>query len=784
MRRYRQERPRVVDQEDAPLRTLADEIRAWVKEPERATAPSGWVAGVYGGRGTGKTSLLFTLLRLLRDEADSAASRGKQPCCALPKPHDRKNDELKTEEIRELALFAPADAGKDDDLLFLLLEHLKKYPRWEEGLKGFQGAWTAQVKKQDSDRFFQLAQETSTSAKQLPQELVDLHAKIAATTSEIREGFKEIIRHLNAGDQRLVLLVDDLDLQPHRALELLELLHLHLNHPGVVVIIAADRDLLVRSITQELRKRGIDRADIADALLAKYVPYQWTLPVPGEGERLSVAWGDDAESEAELPDWWSERAVEQYRLYWREETAERRLAPQDSSALAEHMLAPVLPRTYRGLKAFHNRLLSLRAGPTTPSTPSSAPLVATDWTGLGVADDFIPPLISMAVAVDVRFPELGLVSALRETPSMMAQVRQRMHPDQQDERDKEAEGRLQQTRSEGRIVADALDRIAEAIERGVRAKEGASAELPVLDRLTSPYLDGRRLGEAREVMRQFATKWVDLIRHSAPTPVSKERFLTLSMMTDALALVESLWRGRYDEDSVNHWHIDLRPLVSTGRGTPQELRAAREEALRILRERGILGFEGRVELHLKAKLAFTLWLGWELRYLNPVIAYNVHGDERVPFEGPAEPIRFEDTGIYWFLDPEPSQVSSEPSSEAIVLVDLTGKSTPAQLADFRREGAAAPVQVPAAHRYRLLFETGRRVEPGFLLGILRDVIELLGQLRRHGVEHIHLAFAGPDVVAFFLGQNLNALGRISLYEFYTDHYEYVFDLEEPSPAPA
>ncbi|MCC6553014.1 MAG: SAVED domain-containing protein, partial [Polyangiaceae bacterium] len=111
-------------------------------------------------------------------------------------------------------------------------------------------------------------------------------------------------------------------------------------------------------------------------------------------------------------------------------------------------------------------------------------------------------------------------------------------------------------------------------------------------------------------------------------------------------------------------------------------------------------------------------------------------------------------------------------------------SLPTHLEQVLPEGGAAPVLVPAAHRYRLLFETGRRVEPEDLDGILRDVVELLGQLRRHGVEHIHLAFAGPDVVAFFLGQSLNALGRISLYEFYTDHYEFVFDLEERSAAPA
>ncbi|MCC6552089.1 MAG: hypothetical protein IT372_03580, partial [Polyangiaceae bacterium] len=664
--RHRQERPRAVEEDRAPIRRLAQEIADWVLEPERAAG--GWVVGVYGGRGTGKTSLLFTLLDILRKREEASNSPGKTSPCVLPARSDQKVDEHRSEEVRELALFAPADAGHDDDLLFLLLEHLKKYPGSGK-CSGFQEVWTAQVKKQDSDRFFKLAEEMSPSDKQLPQDFVRIHGEIAETTAKIREGFKVIVSHLKTRDQRLVLLVDDLDLQPHRTLELLELLNLFLNQPGVVVIVAADRDLLVRSIAQALRKRDIDRADIADALLAKYIPYQWTLPIPREAERLNEVWAAEPNPGDELPDWWSERAVALYRAYWPEGTSRHREAPQDPRDLAKQLLAPLLPRTYRGLAAFHNRLRSLRAGPTTALTPAG-------WPGLGVGDDLVAPLISMVVAVDVRFPELDLMSALRETPSMMTDVRLQLQSDRRREPDPEEEdrARLPRSRSEGELVAETLDRIAETIEQGLRGKEGPSAELPVLDRLTPPYLDGRRLGEARKVMRQFAAAWAELIRHSAPAPVGRERFLTISMMIDALALVESLWRGRYDETSVKEWHIDLRPLVSAGRGAPQELRAARTEALRMLRERGILGYEGRVELHLKAKLVFTLWLGWELRYLKPVTAYNVVGDARVVFAGPTEPIRFEDIGFFRLLHPEPPQVSSEPSREAVVLVDLIGKS--------------------------------------------------------------------------------------------------------------
>jgi hypothetical protein len=146
-------------------------------------------------------------------------------------------------------------------------------------------------------------------------------------------------------------------------------------------------------------------------------------------------------------------------------------------------------------------------------------------------------------------------------------------------------------------------------------------------------------------------------------------------------------------------------------------------------------------------------------------------------------MHFEDVGLYERLRAEPQEIAPERSDQAIVLVDLTGKSKPEQLDRFRRGGDK--VDVDPGHRYRLIAPIGWRVEPADLIPVLQDVLELLGRLRRDaGVEHFHLAFAGPDVVAFFLGQQFNALGRISLYEFYTgpERYDFVFDLQEDPAA--
>lgn len=755
--RYREEKPRVIDELDAPLRRLVERVARWIEDPERrALGSRAWVAGIYGGRGTGKTSFLQTLFKVLK-KPDS--SRGTKPQCVLPNVESAAD-----------GIFAPADAGQEDDLLFLLLDHLKHRSPTGSTVKGFDEARLAQVRQKDSARFLQYAQDISPSEKEIPRLLMEVHNDIAGTTSSIKTAFHDILSSLRTADQTLVLLVDDLDLQPHRALELLELVYLFMSHPGVVVLLAADRDLLINSVDRALEHRGLKSGGLANALVTKYVPYQWMLPVPSVSTRLDDLWHQDQSSPPELPRWWSE----EFRVLYRSE--------HDRKALAQTLLGPLLPRSYRGLKTLHNRLLSLRDELSTDEAADSAlaSLVPHHLVEeLQLAREFVAPFMSMVAAIDVRFPELGVLTILRESPSELLKSLDRLGSAPIAKQLRQLDT---MTKSELLVVADAVDRVASSI--GSRHQpDDDDRETAPLDRLRPPYFEARRLGEVKQALFQLAESWKDLRQRAAAAPV-ETRLLAVSMMTDALAMIEPQWIHRFAREDVENWHIDLRPFVAAGKGVPEELRGARREAYSQIKQRRVLGFAGAVELHVKARLSFVLWLGWELRYLRPVTAYNVYGDDRIPFDGPPKPLRFADNDVYWLLEPVPSDLPPARSREAIVLVDLTGRSTADQLGTFFIDRATGEQPSVGDHRYRLLGPLNRRIEPPDIVPIIEDVLELLGRLRRdRGVERFHLAFAGPDVAAFFLGQQLNAIGRVSLYEFYSDHYEYVFDLEEARPAP-
>jgi hypothetical protein len=145
---------------------------------------------------------------------------------------------------------------------------------------------------------------------------------------------------------------------------------------------------------------------------------------------------------------------------------------------------------------------------------------------------------------------------------------------------------------------------------------------------------------------------------------------------------------------------------------------------------------------------------------------------------PAETLTFPDRDVVdrLALSPDIGTAKNE-TGQAVVIVDLLGKSTLAQLELFHaRDGH----KVESPDRYRLIRRSLKRIEPAELVPILSDILELFRRLRvDRGIRRVHLGFAGPEVVAFFLGQQLNAQGvQITLYELYADRYDAVFDLEE------
>lgn len=777
---YRAEEPRVVESGEA-LYGLADRIAGWIADKARLGSEGAWIAGVYGARGSGKTSLLRTVYDILLKRKEDAGAGAEWAPCVLPEGKHQAH-----------ATFTPAATRAHDDILFMLLDHLKGRRRPARPLRGFGSARSAEVRRKDLARFLQYEQEIATSSRDIPRRLIQVHSDVAQTTSRLRRAFAKVLSSLKNDGEIFPILVDDLDLQPQRALELLEIFHLFMNVPGVVVLIAADKDLLLRSIERALKAKehNVDHPGLASALLAKYVPHEWSLPTPSERERVDLLWGKSTVpvEGSELARWWQDdalqglvevRAARLAELQVRREYSAREglnpeaarqdenedPLPENARAMVDSALLPLAPTTYRSVKALHNRLTAWRerleaTHPQGSSVDFRNEVYRYD---LGLNRYLASPFFAMMAGLDVRWPELELLTSLERSPTA-----------------------FKRTLYEVAAMDSTPDAALQGDERRSLRLGERPEDLPVLGALLQgSHVAASDLGEAKRSLRHLARTWRAWQGRGAGV-AGAVRFLVISVNSNALEASKRLWSVGFIADEVRDWHIDLRPLVHGDRPQPKELREARRIARAFLRDqKQISAFPGRLELFASAPSSFLLWLGWMLDREQTITVYNAR--TKKPFDGPAEALPFPDRSKYetaevTFSVPSLSQSVAEfvDPEAAIAIIDLTldHKSTARNLDRFQRDG----VGVACVERCLLTRRSTEPIAQEDLLPILRDVLELVGQLRRdRGVRHLHLALAGPDVVAFFLGRQLKVQGmRISLYELYDDHHEYVFDLEEQS----
>lgn len=376
--------------------------RTGYEERRSVQSNAGWVAGVYGGRGTGKTSFLWTLVDELKQRTERAKQKAGEAPCVMPAIEHAKD-----------ALLIPAATRDHDDLLFLLLKHV-------EQVYGNDGTCRDQ-------RTRGAAQERSKGrgSEEGHEVLHRLHARgrarqrsrrpcrgvqddVATTTKTLRQSFTEILKLLSEprgpGFGVLPLFIDDIDLQPQRALELLEIVHLFLNVPGVVVMTARSRPSApCDSKRPPGARRGAPWARIGPARQVRALSLE-SLRCPA----APSAWrrsgrrnpGTRTTSPRCRPGGRRNR-----RWAWARRPRVRGKRP------AEKMLGDLLPSTFRGLVALHNRLLGLMADwDIKPGAPDLWQALEQRFgVGLAVPARLIGPFVSMAAAVDVRHPELRLM---------------------------------------------------------------------------------------------------------------------------------------------------------------------------------------------------------------------------------------------------------------------------------------------------------------------------------------------------------------------------------------
>lgn len=744
-----EEHPRPIAPDD-PVGKLGTRIVEWICNKQRAQGT--WVAGVWGGRGTGKTSLLLTILCQLREQPLTLA----RELVVLPSSPQKRRDSQNDNNVNvdERALFAPARSRTSDAVLFLLLDYLETRYAKNQADK-FRSALDRirhdESRRYAPERFLDYEKEIATSSEDIPERTAKLLSEIAKATRNTRENFDTLLTCLQGqgeSQKRLLVLIDDIDVQPHRSLELLETIDLFLRRDGVIVLIAADRELMLEGLSRALARRGIRQTGLPGALLAKLVPYGWSLPRPNEKERFNEVWRTRLLPKwRQLPKWWSKEAC----LVLRDEATGAE--PRDVAAA---WLKRSLPSTYRGLVAYHNQLSLWYHRLTAEFSAHErdqalAHVVNERLSAFELHESLAPPFFSTLIALDVKYPELRLLDEAWNDPE------------------------LAQT-AMGRTAGD-LDFL-----------ENDPWFAKLLASLGPPGERSPVRLDAIADLRRLVEFLVELRKRQEQHPIPRW-FVAVSLNADALEWSRQEWEHVFTEDEVRQGHLDLRKFASPTTPSvvsPTQLRKAYNEAIRLVDQQGLRSFRGIVELFTRAKASLLLRLGHELRFLDRVVALNFYQSTYRRFSSPSHSITYGDRGGSFDLllcDPpltERGTAIESDTAEAIVLLDLLGKSSPEQLERFydRDEN---PVRAAEAYCLRML--PGTEVVPEQLEIVLGDVVELFGYLLRYRkVRKVHFGYAGPDVVAFLLGQQLHALGfTLALYEFFSEdggRYRYVFDLEE------
>lgn len=733
---------------DGPRRQLAKQIADWIREQpiesdDTSPAPRGHVAGIYGGRGSGKTSFLYTLLNELASIAEKPAfsATSNEPLLIVPK-HKGRN-----------ALFRPAETRARDGLMMMLVAHLKEAYAAGHGVREDDAERVRaeikhiEVELRDTARILDFLKEVSPSGNKLKDAYADTLFNVATGTGKLRELFSKLLQgltriELGAPKAKLVLLIDDIDLQPKRALELLELLHLFLDLPQVFIVVTADKPLLLQALSDELDRRQGKRSGLAAALLAKYVPYSWNLPIP--------TWEDQDDSLRRcLGPWWNAAALEHLHR-WSEAASP---APKNPIIQEAEALQGVQPRTYRQIKALEN---VLRGWETTWIQSERTHWEEEDrrrfWQALdarynranrerpamGLLSGLVPAFLGLLACVDVQWPDLGVLEALELEPDRLMR---------------------------------ALELLVEPTNQQVPTPE--FLELPILAALhDSSRFSPEQRGRARHALLHLANvlrSWRSLNAEASPG----DHFLFVSFYGDANApqTFRSVWGNVLSDTEAEGAHLDLREYAPDGRPNGQQVQKAVDEAARTWLAR-LRETPGRITLCAEAPLSFLVWLGHLVDHRRPVVAWNAR--DQHPFDVPEKLDPPDRGGIY---DTCSVQWGSEPTRAhcAHVLLDLLGRSSEGDLSAFPPPDEEEPTPPLEC---RLIYLGGSASVLDYADRILLDLLELLSELRSLGVYVLHLGLIMPDVVAFAVGRQLKSRGfTVVLYERMGARYEPSITLE-------
>lgn len=759
----RPERPRL-DLDEPAWNERIDSIRMWIKRITESTEPLPvQVGAIWGPRGSGKTSLLRSLL----SERTSSDTR---PLSALNNLHLPSPDAEAKQDTRQ-----PARSNNDDDRFFQpdlidddkaedLFAHLLTFIRRNYGplreAKGLESCLKILAEQSFRERFLNYDKDIATSSDDLLERLYERLRDQSTFSQSLRKRLHEAIAtpvraHSDSRPSRswYLLLIDDIDLVPHRGPELLSLIHTYLRDLPFIVILAADREQLVAHTAVHLaRRHGREDRSLALQTLAKQIPYEWPVPQPTSSAALDDFY-DRAKRTDMLPgeplgptiEAALKRASTILQAGWIRYQAQR---AQDSEpdtvspwgTRPEEYPRQFIPRNWRAINRAYNRLATRREELDIDRSARND-LVE----NLGIRDELLTPFLTIFAVLDAHIPELALADALERDPG-------EFH----------------------RSLAGHL--------------HNESHERVPLDRLRPPWLDGRMISHARELLVRFTTAW-DIMR-AASTYVDRRvrAVYAFSVVADAfkeLSAPEVDLAGLFPAlEQPQPYHIDKSD--GTTRPDAARLRQLIDEP--DLRD-DLSTIPPYAALYPRAPLSLVAWLGWYLRQRpGHLVVLGLFGGLLSPYSAASSELR-RDADEPSILQrpialtfPGDAEDAAAPAQrrldEAFILLDIRPNSDSSSRALPLWSIDQKPVY--PEHTYKLASNPGFQITPENLHDILTDVLWLFRSLRdERGITRFHLALATSAPLAFFVGREIHGFIPIDLYEHDpgTSSYRFVTTLE-------
>lgn len=252
-----------------------------------------------GDRGEGKTSCMLTVCHIIKNSGNPAIASEMEPLGIDTK-------KLYDAGFEVLPIIDPAFFDKEHNIIELLLGHIyKNFKAWRDKDESQSYGAANDVAK--------LFQKTKACLMHIGQTKVEMYdpleeLEVLSAGVELSECISTLMEKYLAltGKKKLLICIDDIDLNMSRAYRMCEEIRKYLNNPHCLILMSVKVDQLIEAIQNDIHKeadypKGIEYSGMASKYVAKLIPVTARVNMPQAYDlceyKLKVYNGDRRDTE-------------------------------------------------------------------------------------------------------------------------------------------------------------------------------------------------------------------------------------------------------------------------------------------------------------------------------------------------------------------------------------------------------------------------------------------------------------------------------------------------------